>query len=306
MKLEWLRYFTEAVKYRSISVAAEKNYISQPSFSSGISKLEKELGAKLLLRTNQGVSPTEIGQMVYEKAGIIFGTFDEMKQEANSANTLGTVKILSIPLFYDYFIPNIVLKAREMNQPYLIEANTDETAGIISSVSSGFSDFGILYYDEDMLNRSVTYTPLFKETFVVFVGKESPYWDADSIALDDVLKEPYAAYRDEFNNNDNNVWTKMLGAGVRPNISFRTDDLGMLKQVVAKSDYVAFYPKYMSMNDPFLCNGVIRTKPLKGIHADLEVGYIYNNFNKLNSFCMRFIDIMKSTVEEHLDTSCIH
>ena len=43
MKLEQLQFFTQAVKYRSISVAAEKSHISQPAFSGQISKLEKEL-----------------------------------------------------------------------------------------------------------------------------------------------------------------------------------------------------------------------------------------------------------------------
>ena len=49
MKLEQLHYLSEAVKYKSISVAAEENFISQPSFSASITKLEKELGVTLLM-----------------------------------------------------------------------------------------------------------------------------------------------------------------------------------------------------------------------------------------------------------------
>ena len=67
MKLEQLYYFQEAVKYRSISVAAKQNYISQSSFSGAISRLEQELGAPLLTRTNTGVEPTELGRLALEK-----------------------------------------------------------------------------------------------------------------------------------------------------------------------------------------------------------------------------------------------
>ena len=68
MKLDQLHCFLEACKYHSISVAAEKNFISQPSFSSSITKLEKELGLTLLNRTSRGVTPTPAGVAILEKS----------------------------------------------------------------------------------------------------------------------------------------------------------------------------------------------------------------------------------------------
>ncbi len=67
MKLEQLQFFAQAVKYRSISVAAEKSHISQPAFSGQISKLEKELNIKLLNRTTKGVTPTAAGVEILAK-----------------------------------------------------------------------------------------------------------------------------------------------------------------------------------------------------------------------------------------------
>lgn len=54
MKIEQLHYFREAAKWQSLSVAAEKNYVSQPAFSAAISKLEKELNVTLLQRNRRG------------------------------------------------------------------------------------------------------------------------------------------------------------------------------------------------------------------------------------------------------------
>ena len=66
VKLEQLLYLQEAAKYKSISIAAEKNFISQPSLSGAINKLEKELGVELLRRNSKGVSPTEVGEIMNE------------------------------------------------------------------------------------------------------------------------------------------------------------------------------------------------------------------------------------------------
>lgn len=67
MKFEQLRYFQEACKYESISVTAEHNYISQPSFSAAITKLEKELSVTFLNRNSRGVTPTTVGKAILEK-----------------------------------------------------------------------------------------------------------------------------------------------------------------------------------------------------------------------------------------------
>lgn len=78
MKLEQLHYLREVCKYGTMSVAAEKNYISQPALSSAISKLEKELGITLLIRQSKGVKPTKEGAMILEKINTIFESIDEI------------------------------------------------------------------------------------------------------------------------------------------------------------------------------------------------------------------------------------
>ena len=68
MKLEDLYYFREAIKYQSISVAAEKNFISQSTVSIAIKRLEEDLGVDLVKRSSKGVSLTKIGKEVLDKA----------------------------------------------------------------------------------------------------------------------------------------------------------------------------------------------------------------------------------------------
>lgn len=155
MKLEQLHYLSEAVKYKSISVAAEENFISQPSFSASITKLEKELGVTLLRRTSRGVSPTEAGLVVLEKADIIFDTIEDMIQEVSSYEKKGVVKFSSIVVFYNHIVPKIIRKLKENAQPFTLDATTAESAQIVRNVSTGTDNLGIIIYAEEFLNNDL-------------------------------------------------------------------------------------------------------------------------------------------------------
>ena len=101
MKFEQLFFFKEAVKYNSISIAAEKNYMSQSSVSYSIVNLEKELGVELLKRTNAGVTPTQMGELVLQKTEDIFKSVDEIVEMTKEHLNAGEVKITSIPCICD-------------------------------------------------------------------------------------------------------------------------------------------------------------------------------------------------------------
>ena len=68
MELRQFRYFVEIVEQGSLSRAATALYIAQPALSQQISKLEAELGVKLLIRSVRGVTPTDAGQAFYKQA----------------------------------------------------------------------------------------------------------------------------------------------------------------------------------------------------------------------------------------------
>ncbi len=295
MKLEQLIYLNEAVKYKSISIAAEKNFISQPSLSGAINKLEKELGVELLRRTSKGVSPTEVGQTILEKATMIFELMQEIETIANQHGQKGTVNISSIPCICDRIIPKTKLK--ELSQDVLLSITTGESSQVAHNVSSGISSLGILIYHEGLADSmDLVYTPLFRDEYVLYVGPFSPYWDADSITLDEMLKQPYIAYREEFIRNNGGL-TNLLGKNSRPNVVFRTDDNESLKRMIAQDDYVAFFPKFMSRDDFYLQSGLIRAIPISDAVVSVEVGFVESTKYRLNQIDRIFLNFLKKTIE---------
>ena len=297
MKLEQLHYLSEAVKYKSISVAAEENFISQPSFSASITKLEKELGVTLLRRNSRGVSPTEAGLVVLEKTEIIFDTIEEMIQEVSAYENKGVVKLSSIAVFYNYVIPQIILYLREHGQPFTLDATTAESAQIVRNVSTGLDNLGVIIYSDDLLNSDLEYVPLFSDRYLLYVGTNSPYWEKESVTLEEALQQPYIAYREEFQ-KENAIWTAALGKDRTPNITFRTDDLELLKKMIAQGDYVAFFPEFMSQDDFYLRHGTIRAIPIADGKLEIEVGYIYNKKYKLSRIDQIFMETMEQTIQK--------
>src|SRR6188474_3403914 len=68
MELRELAYFVAVFEERSVSAAARRCFISQPSVSAAIGVLETELGARLFVRHRRGVAPTAAGEQLYPAA----------------------------------------------------------------------------------------------------------------------------------------------------------------------------------------------------------------------------------------------
>ena len=66
INFEYYKVFYYVAKYKKISLAAEKLYISQPAVTQTIKKLEEQMGGNLLVRTPKGIELSETGKMLYE------------------------------------------------------------------------------------------------------------------------------------------------------------------------------------------------------------------------------------------------
>lgn len=297
MKFEQLVYLSEAAKYKSISVAAEKNYISQPSLSGAISKLEKELGVELLNRNSKGVTPTEIGEEVLEKARDILEMTQEIRDIASEYERKGTVSISSIPSFCERIVPQTMVRIRENNLALTLNIITGESEDVARDVSSGVSSLGFLiHYNGLEDNYDLQYTPLFKDEYVLYVGPFSPYWEADSISMDEVINEPYIAYREEFLKKKGGL-SSMFDSGHMPNVVFRTNECTLLKQMVAQDNYVVFFPRFMSRDDFFLQNGLVRALPVRDADLEFEVGFVESTKYKPGKIEHAFLDVLGDTLD---------
>lgn len=226
MKLDQLYFLKEAIKYGSISIAAEKNYITQPAFSSAIAKLEKELNTTLLQRTRKGVKPTKTCLAIMEKITIIFEAIDDIQLIASSQKHFGTVNISTLSCMCDKILSTVARKISEKNLPFTLSIECTDHEQILKNVSSGNSSFGFLFYTPKLAMPEIKYTDLFEDEFVAYVGSQSPFWNHTSISLKALLSQPYIAYKDEFLTED--PFSVILGG--KPQVALRLNDVRFIKK----------------------------------------------------------------------------
>jgi DNA-binding transcriptional LysR family regulator len=298
MKFEQLFFLREAAKYGSISVAAEKNYISQSSVSHSILNLEKELGTTLLKRTNAGVAPTQLGEMVLLKIEDITQSLNEIVDITKEQRNSGEVNISCIPCICEWIIPQTLQQLKDNSMNVQLSVSTAESNTVVQNVSSGISEFGIIIrYDGLERISELKYTPLFRDEYWLYVGPKSPYWDKDSITYEQLLKEPYIAYRDEFKHYNGGL-TNMISSSDIPNIIFRTDNLDSIKNMIAQNNYIAFFPKHMSANDIYLQSGHIRRIRISDRKLDFEVGYVESVKYKQKNIDKIVLGVIKDTIKD--------
>lgn len=141
-----LHYFRSIVECGSFTAAAESLLMAQPSLSTMVKNLEKELGGKLLIRTRSGVVPTESGQEIYRLAVQVLDQIDFATARVKGfvSGEVGQVVMTVAPTFNWEFLPQLVreLKAEAPGIDFVLE--DPEPATTLAHIREGQADIGIM------------------------------------------------------------------------------------------------------------------------------------------------------------------
>ena len=107
MTITQLEYIVAVDTYRSFVLAAEKCFVTQPTLSMQVQKLEDTLGVKIFDRSKQPVVPTEIGSEIIDQARILLGESLKIKEiiSDRQKELSGELKIGIIPTISPYLLP---------------------------------------------------------------------------------------------------------------------------------------------------------------------------------------------------------
>lgn len=297
MKLEQLHYLREVCKYGTMSVAAEKNYISQPALSAAISKLEKELGITLLVRQSKGVQPTKEGAMILEKIDIIFDSIDEIEQIAKKKFHSLEITLAATQSICDAFLPYVLHQLNKDNAPFSLSLHVLENHVIYQRVTTGNAHFGIVAHEPNLMNSNLQFHPLFSDEYLLYVGPKSPLWQQDQVKLEELYEQPYIAYGDEFL-DVRAEWNEALFSLKRPNISLRINNTNAIRNMILHENYVAFFPKFSALSDYYVTNGYIKALPIENTTLPVHYGCIESTHYKRSNEERAFIEYLERSVQE--------
>lgn len=202
MTLQQLTYLVTVADCGNITEAAEKLFVSQPSLSTAISNLEKEMGIKAFVRSNKGVAATREGEELLSFARMLLEQADHMKEyfiKGEKRSPKFSVSCQHYSFAVNAFVD--LIKKYDADRYNFIIRET-QTGEIMEDVANGKSEIGVIYlseHNEEVLTKLIKNNQLvFEQLYVakphVFICREHPLADRDAITMEDLVPYPYLVY----------------------------------------------------------------------------------------------------------------
>ena len=148
MTLQQLNYAITIAESGSLNKAAEILYVSQPSLSSALQELEKEVGIQLFYRSGRGVSLTQDGAEFISYARQLYSQYESMMEKYGPASNLKKKFGVSTQ-HYSFAVKAFVELVKKFDTSrYEFAIRETKTKDVISDVSGMRSEIGILYLSE--------------------------------------------------------------------------------------------------------------------------------------------------------------
>lgn len=190
MTLTELRYIVAVSQKLHFGKAAQACFVSQPTLSIAIKKLEEELGVCLFERSSKNeIRITEIGQQVINQAYIVLQEAQLLSEIAQQGKDplSGQFKLGVIYTIGPYLLPDLIpgLTKNAPKLKLIIEENF--TANLFQSLKQGALDAIIISYPFE--EPGIVTAPLYQEPFIVALPKDHEWQDRDAIAPEELASQ---------------------------------------------------------------------------------------------------------------------
>lgn len=189
MTLTELRYVVAVARERHFGRAAEACFVSQPTLSVAVKKLEDELDVKLFERGSAEVTVTPLGEEIVRQAQAVLEQAQAIKEIAKRGKDplAGPLRLGVIYTIGPYLLPELVRSAisRVPQMPLMLQENF--TSKLLDMLRAGELDCAILA--EPFPDTNLAVAPLYDEPFLVAVPRNHPLAQRQSISAEELKRE---------------------------------------------------------------------------------------------------------------------
>ncbi len=270
MNLRDLEYLVALEKHRHFRKAAEAIYVSQPTLSGQLKKLESYLGVQLVERgRRQQVLFTPVGEKIVQRARHMLSIATEIEQLARLQQDpmRGELKMALIPTLAPYLLPYILPLIKTHYPGLELLLYEQQTAELVKKLETGDIELGILALP--VANEQLSTLPLFHEPFYLVVPIEHPLalrpfvTDADLQNETLLLLDDGHCFRDQ-------ALEICYTAGAKEKQNFRGTSLETLRQMTLAGSGITLLPELAIRQDSQLVN-----IPFQSPAPHREIGLIF-------------------------------
>lgn len=297
MTLQQLKYAVTAASTGTISEAAKRLYIAQPSLTAAIKELEHELGIMIFIRTNKGVVLSSEGEEFIGYARQVIEQMNLIEEKYYSAEPVKHQFCVSSQ-HYSFVVEAFVALLKQYNRTeYDFRIRETQTYEIIDDVAKLRSEIGVLYlnsFNEAILRKTLKeneleFHPLFRAKPHVFIGKENPLAQCSVITPEQLEHYPFLSF--EQGEHNSFYFSEEIQSTLERKKNIRVRDRATLFNLL------------IGLNGYTICSGVI-SEELNGsnivsvplnVEDYMEVGYIVHRKVVLNQLGQQYIAALQQS-----------
>lgn len=298
MTLQQLKYCITVSETGTISEAARRLFISQPSLTNAVRELEKEMNITVFERTNKGISVSKEGEIFLGYARQVLEQA-ELLEEKYKHHPGGKQQFGVSTQHYSFAVKAFVELIKEYgHEEYDFSLRETQTYEIIDDVARMKSEIGVLYlnqFNETVLRKIIKANGLlFHELFVarphIFISSRNPLAQKNSVSMEDLTPYPYLSF--EQGEHNSFYFSEEIFSAVERTKNIRVRDRATLFNLL------------IGLNGYTICSGVIDEElngkdivavPLNEA-GDMHVGYITHEKCLASRLGAKYIEALKRLI----------
>jgi LysR family transcriptional regulator, hydrogen peroxide-inducible genes activator len=291
MNLRDLRYLVALADHKHFGRAAEASFVSQPTLSTQVRKLEEELGVTLVERTPRKVLLTDTGRAVVERARVILREVEQVRELARRTRDpeSGAVRLGLFPTLGPYLLPHVVPRLRARFPRLELLLVEEKTPELLRQLHEGRIDAALLALP--LNDAQLHVEPLFEEEFLLAVPKDSELAARESLDVEDLHDQRLLLLEDGHCLRDQALDVCQL-AGASEKHGFRATSLETLRQMVAANVGMTLLPA-LAVKPPVAQSDDIALLRFRGDPPHRRVALAWRKSSAMGAFLGKLADVVR-------------
>lgn len=300
MNLRDLKYLVALADHKHFGRAASACFVSQPTLSTQIKKLEEELGVSLVERAPRHIMLTPAGRDAADRARRIVADVDEMKEAARRSQNpeAGAVRLGIFPTLGPYLLPHVVSRVRERFPELELLLIEEKTEVILRQLREGKLDAGVLALP--LHDEQLHIEPLFEEPFMLAVPEMHPLAASTTLTMQDLANESLLLLEDGHCLRDQALDVCHL-AGAGEKTGFRATSLETLRQMVAANVGITLLP-VLAVKPPVASSQDVRLLPFRAPAPSRRIAMVWRRSSAMSEFLIKLAAVFRDLPADLLTT----
>jgi LysR family hydrogen peroxide-inducible transcriptional activator len=294
LKLKDLRYLVALADERHFGRAAQACFVSQPTLSAQLKKLEEYLGVQLIERNPGQVTLTEPGEHIVARARRILEASDEVVTLAKSHRDplAGKLRLAVLPTIGPYLLPRLTREIRKSLPRLELRLYEFQTSVMLEKLHAGAIDVGILALP--VATEGLECRRLYDEPFTVAMPEHHRLAKRPSVRVED-LKDESLLLLDDGHCLRDQALEVCSRVGVQEKQDFRATSLETLRQMVATGAGITLLPEMASQGAYGKAQGVV-VRPFAKPAPSRKIGAVWRK----TSARLKAIEAICRVIEENV------